>query len=103
MAEVHPDPSTFGQPVVAPEAAPAPAVPAVAPAADIQQVEAQVEAVAQEVAQLAQEAPAPAPEAPVPALEPAPTPAVVAPRYLDAGRHLLSGLGQSVTLPPIKR
>lgn len=77
-AEVHPDPSTFGQPEAAPVAAPAPAEPAPIPAE-------------------------PAPAAPVEA--PAPEEPVLHEvlRRVEDGWHVLSGLSNGVTLPPSKR
>lgn len=94
MAEVHPDPSTFGTPEAAPVVAPAPGpAPSV-----LQEVEAKVEDVAHEVEQLVhQEQPAPTPAvAPVedaPAIE----------HRVEDGWHTLSGLSNGVTLPPSKR
>jgi hypothetical protein len=92
MAEVHPDPSTFGQPVAAPVAAPAPVEPA---PSVLQDVEVKVEEVAHEVEQLVH------PEQPAPTPAAAPVEDSVAIEYrVEDGWHTLSGLSHGVTLPP---
>jgi hypothetical protein len=99
MAEVHPDPSTFGQPVVAPVAAPAPVEPA---PSVLQDVEVKVEEVAHEVEQLVHpEQPAPAaPAAPAPVEAPAVAEVAAVASRVEDGWHVLSGLSNGVTLPP---
>jgi hypothetical protein len=94
MAEVHPDPSTFGQPVVAPVAAPAPVEPA---PSVLQEVEVKVEEVAHEVEQLVHPA---APAAPAPVEAPAVAEVAAVVSRVEDGWHVLSGLNNGVTLPP---
>lgn len=91
MDAVHPDPSSFGEPVAAPVVAPAPSVPSPTLTEAAQAMEQAAEEILAAVK----------PAAPEPVAQPAPiagdTPRQVIARGPEAGWHELSGLSNGVT------